>query len=110
MLIRQLVSDVKKATAPLDDVSPKSAVENLCGGSIEACSDYRGTVIGFRFHPFVAAIDAAFNDHRPLVLSPDMFWLLIVQGVARCVRAEPERLRPIFFNQETETIVTTGSC
>lgn len=42
---------------------------------------------------FFQTIVRAYADHRPLVLSPDMVWLLISQGFARYVNAHPEELR-----------------
>lgn len=48
----------------------------------------------------VAAVNAAFCDHRPLVLSPDMFWLLICQGLARHVNANSESLRRSFVEHD----------
>jgi hypothetical protein len=44
-------------------------------------------------HPLLAAVHAAFAQHRPLVLSPDAIWLTIVQGVAQHVRLHAETLR-----------------
>lgn len=35
----------------------------------------------------------AYADHRPLVLSPDMVWLIISQGFANYVDAHPEEMR-----------------
>jgi hypothetical protein len=62
---------------------------------VEACSRYHGQLVaGVHFHPVVAAIHLAFNDHRPLVLSPDMLWLLVAQGFANHVNANAEELRP----------------
>ena len=42
---------------------------------------------------FFQTIVRAYADHRPIVLSPDMVWLLISQGFARYVNAHPEELR-----------------
>ena len=42
---------------------------------------------------FFQTIVRAYAEHRPLVLSPDMIWLLISQGFARYVNAHPEELR-----------------
>jgi hypothetical protein len=62
---------------------------------VESCSHYHGRLVGgIAFHPFVAAVHRAFCDHRPLVLSPDMIWLLIAQGLANHVNAHAEELRP----------------
>jgi hypothetical protein len=52
------------------------------------------------YHPFVAALDLAFNDHRPVCISPDMIWLLIAQGFAQHVTANSETLRHRFVRHE----------
>jgi hypothetical protein len=62
---------------------------------VEACSRYHGQLVaGVCYHPVVAAMHLAFNDHRPLVLSPDILWLLIAQGFANHVNANADELRP----------------
>ena len=56
--------------------------------TVEACSSYHGQLVAdVCLHPVVAAIHLAFSDHRPLVLSPDILWLLIAQGFANHVNA-----------------------
>jgi len=47
-------------------------------------------------HPLLAAVQRAFDEHRPLVLSPDAIWLTIAGGVANHVRLHAETLRPMF--------------
>jgi len=70
----------------------------LEGRPVEACSGQHGRLVAeVTFHPVIAAIHLAFNDHRPLVLSPDMFWLLIAQGLANHVNANSEELRSRFI-------------
>jgi hypothetical protein len=97
----QDVARVEWATRPLDEISTKEAVEQLVGGGVESSSNCTGKVVGrpapregdfagggFRLllrsrgvvHPMVGAIHQAYQDHRPLVLSPDMFWLLVTQA------------------------------
>ncbi|MGA2706143.1 MAG: DUF4419 domain-containing protein [Isosphaeraceae bacterium] len=118
------VSNVKRATQPLPEVPYKEAVEALltsnkplnCPGGIEvkrsqglphvlpeapasrpveACSRYHGRLLErVAYHPVVAAAHRAFMDHRPLCLSPDMIWLMIIQGVANHINAHAEELRP----------------
>ncbi len=69
--------------------------------TIEACSQYRGRLVAFvQFHPVIAAIHKAFNDHRPLCLSPDMIWLLISQGLASHINANAEQLRARFVKHK----------
>lgn len=42
---------------------------------------------------FFQTIVRAYAEHRPLVLSPDMIWVLISQGFARYVNAHSDELR-----------------
>lgn len=61
---------------------------------IEACNRYHGKLVeGVQSHPVISALHFAFTDHRPVRLSPDMFWLLICQGVAHHINANSEELR-----------------
>ncbi len=117
----QKVSTICKGTEPLEEISMKLAIEQLVGGPIESCSDYARSVVGKPVlerkpnetalemlnrlnrghgvvHPFVHAVHHAYQSHRPLVLSPDMFWLLITQGLARHINNNPEELRKKFVN------------
>jgi hypothetical protein len=107
------VAKVSPAKAALSEVPYKTAVEALLTKPpsrwpgetrravtrptkpVEACSRYHGQLVaGVNFHPVVAAIHLAFNDHRPLVFSPDMLWLLVAQGFAHHVNANAHELRP----------------
>jgi Domain of unknown function (DUF4419) len=90
------VDDVPVASRVLPEIDPRTAIEGLAGGPVESCSDYRGALVACRFHPLVEATWAAFNDHRPLVLSPDVIWLTIAQGLAIHINQQAERLRPLF--------------
>jgi hypothetical protein len=47
-------------------------------------------------HPFLLAINTAYDKHYPVVFSPDMIWLLILQGLASHVNADAEALRKKF--------------
>src|SRR5262245_7813815 len=44
-------------------------------------------------NPLVDAVDLAFSRHLPLVLSPDVVWLTILQGFSHHVRENAESLR-----------------
>jgi hypothetical protein len=104
------VSDVEPATTVLREVAFHRAVDNLLNPhapatdelpttAIEACSDTHGPLVAnVRFHAGVAAIDQAFNDHRPLVLSPDIIWMFLAQGFANHVNAHAETLRDQFVS------------
>ncbi len=103
------VSDVSPATTPLTEVPYKEAVEALLktatpyegARSVEACARYHGHLIaGVPFHPVVAAAHRAFMDHRPLCLSPDIIWLMIIHGVANHINVNADALRSRFVRHE----------
>jgi hypothetical protein len=113
-LMVQHVALVKRAARPLDETSTKDALEQLIGAPVESCSDYTGKVVGRPasaphprddsrrqfsrgvVHPLVGAIHQAYEDHRPLVLSPDMFWLLVAQGLALHINNHADEFRNRF--------------
>ncbi|MDG3004537.1 DUF4419 domain-containing protein [Paludisphaera mucosa] len=118
------VSEVVRATTPLPEVPYKQAVEALLSTGlsesdlemaeelakqglslvlpeaprsrpVEACTRYHGRLVaGVGFHPVAAAVHLAFVDHRPLILSPDAVWLMLIQAVANHVNAHADELRP----------------
>lgn len=106
IVVAQSASVVARAEQPIPEVSPKEAIESLVRFKVESCSEYHGKVVASPYHPFVAAVHAAFSDHRPLVLSPDMFWLLIGQGLARHVNASAEELRSRFVQHDGKKQLT----
>src|SRR5215471_2816238 len=67
-----------------------------CHYDIVAQSKIATPLVGFGYHPFFQGVHAAYTDHRPLVLSPDMMWLIISQGFAQHVNANAEKLRGRF--------------
>lgn len=87
---------------PLPTVSYETAIRVTLGESsvLEAYSRDTTPLIspkeGRYSHGFVAAVHAAYRKHFPLVLSPDMIWLLVVQGLAVHVRENAEALRGAF--------------
>ncbi len=58
---------------------------------------------------FFQTIVRAYAEHRPLVLSPDMFWLLISQGFARYVNAHSDELRDqvVSHTEKMDLVVVT---
>jgi Domain of unknown function (DUF4419) len=129
------VSDVKRATALLPEVAYKEAAEaqiatakplkfrrgsdrklslDLAKGEpeapdsrpVESCSRYHGRLLaGVSFHPVVAAVHLAFRDHRPLCLTPDTIWLMIIQGVANHINAHAEELRPRIVSHQGKATI-----
>ena len=58
---------------------------------------------------FFQTIVRAYVEHRPLVLSPDMVWLLISQGFARYVNAHSDELRDqiVSHTEKMDLVVET---
>ena len=76
---------------------------------IIAKSELPDKLVSFGYHSFFNGMFQAYADHRPFVLSPDMIWLLISQGFAHHVNANPENLRHHFvdFSEKQTLVVTT---
>ncbi len=51
-------------------------------------------------HPFVNALHLAFSEHRPILISPDMIWLMICQGLAQHININAEDLRKQFVKHK----------
>jgi hypothetical protein len=51
----------------------------------------------------------AYADHRPLVLSPDMVWLIISQGFSRYVNAHAEEMRDLLVYHEGKMELVVNS-
>jgi hypothetical protein len=95
------VSDVEPATEPLEEIDYFPAVTSFLGSHVESCSCYHGKLLAWvRSHPLIGALHAAFQDHRPVCLSPDMIWLTLTQGLAAHVRVNAESLRRQFVQHE----------
>ncbi|MCB0705133.1 MAG: DUF4419 domain-containing protein [Saprospiraceae bacterium] len=69
-----------------------------------AREDY-GLISGHGQHPLVLAIQMAYAEHRPLSLSPDDMWLLILQGFATHVDLNGEALRDHFVSHEGRKVL-----
>uniref|UniRef100_A0A7S3PH88 DUF4419 domain-containing protein n=1 Tax=Aplanochytrium stocchinoi TaxID=215587 RepID=A0A7S3PH88_9STRA len=79
-------------------------------GSIEAMSkEPKGRVAVFTKQNLLAkAVHAAFYDHHELILSPDVIWLTIAQGLANHVDQNAEKLRSNFvsFEDKEEIVIS----
>src|ERR1019366_4914651 len=95
------VQQVERTTEPLPTCKTHEALNRLLACKVEGCCDYTSDCIQkVSFHPLLAAAHFAFSQHRPLVLSPDMIWVAVVQGLARHVRNHAERLRDQFVGHQ----------
>jgi hypothetical protein len=99
-------------TFRVDDVTPaETAPPTLALGEHLGAALAIGGDAGLRVldahgvHPLLAAVHAAFAEHRPLVLSPDAIWLTVAQGVAQHVRLHAEALRSRLVRHQGRSVV-----
>lgn len=63
---------------------------------LECFSRDRQPLVPAAINGFFEAVHKAYARHMPLVISPDMIWLVIVQGLARHIHENSETLRSHF--------------
>lgn len=55
-------------------------------------------ILDYNEHPVLMGFVDAYRNHRPVTISPDIIWLLILQAFSNYVGACPEKLRTKFVN------------
>ncbi|PSB54975.1 DUF4419 domain-containing protein [Chamaesiphon polymorphus] len=100
--IRFAVDDVKPAADRLPTVFARSQFEQVLTTTLLAFShdETFETIADREIHPLALAVHAAFSEHRPLVLTPDIIWLTIAQGVAQHINNNAEELRANFVSHQ----------
>ncbi|MEW6284017.1 MAG: DUF4419 domain-containing protein, partial [Candidatus Eremiobacterota bacterium] len=73
------VSDVSPATTPLPE-RYMATVMRIRLGNLESCSDFHQSVVPTR-NTLLETVYLAYSGHRPLVLSPDILWVCLLQGL-----------------------------
>ena len=103
------VHSVEPTTTPLKEQKLRDSLKYLLrinhqdpnDETILSCSGYNANAVtSVAHHPLITAVHLAFADHRPLILSPDMIWITIVQGLARHINNDPERFRDYLVSHE----------
>lgn len=91
------VDDVEPCTQPGHTIPMYESLRKKLRSDIESCSSYREQVL-FRkdYQALLAAVYTAYSHHQPLILSPDVIWLTIEQGIAHHMMVNGERLRSRF--------------
>lgn len=74
-------------------------LQKLAGLGMEATSS-NGDEFTHSNNNFVAALNTAYDQHLPLVLSPDVLWLTLAQGLSLHINNNAEELRHQFVNFE----------
>lgn len=66
--------------------------------NVIAMSEAPDSIISIGYNSFFRGMQAAYAEHRPFVLSPDMIWLLISQGFAQHINANSELMRDLIVD------------
>ncbi|MCF3110215.1 DUF4419 domain-containing protein [Niabella sp. CC-SYL272] len=64
--------------------------------SVVARSVLPEKLVAYGYHSFFDGVYRAYADHRPLVISPDMIWLLIAQGFSQHINHNAAQYRKLF--------------
>lgn len=99
-MIQFELTSVKPAEKPLITTSVLESVSKTIKKTPESCSFHDKQIIHTDYNSFVAAAHMAFDQHRPLVLNPDIIWVSIAQGLANHINMNAEELRHHFVNFE----------
>ena len=89
------VRDVEPATEPYPEVRMWDDCYRRFR-ELRGTSDFGTRLITARqasSHALINAVYLAFCDHRPLVLSPDMLWTTLLQGLTLHVELNPDAMR-----------------
>jgi hypothetical protein len=104
------VSNVKPGAERLPEITVRAAMERTAKTEILTWPKAEQLVLaGGDFHPLIAAAAIAYQQHYPLVLSPDIIWLTILQGVAQHVSNNRESLRTRFVPHDTKIELVVAS-
>jgi len=87
------VANVELAKNNLQEKSYMWAIQSRPIKRIEYCNKENYTLVPTYSHPFVNAVEYAYADHRPLILSPDIVWLLICQGFSKHIEVNNAKFR-----------------
>ncbi len=108
--IRFQVDNVETSHDRFPVMNLSSQLEKKLATTVLALShDKDFKVIPTSCHPFIAAVSQAFNHHHPLLLTPDVIWLLISQGLSEHINhhAAVVRSRFIKHHGKKELVITT---
>lgn len=87
------VSCTQLAEKPIETFPAAELMMHQTDRQCEAFGVEAKELIPTPINPFIYSAQRAFNDHRPLVLSPDIFWLTICQGLSTHINQSPEAFR-----------------
>lgn len=100
--IRFRVDEVKRADKRLPVEAAKTQLAQSLESQLLAFSHEEAfsVIAGEGIHPLAHAVHAAFSEHRPLLLTPDIIWLTLAQGFAQHINNHSEALRSQFVRHQ----------
>jgi hypothetical protein len=106
-MITFTVSEVTPAEEALPGLTLEASLAARSKRAFEASASNQATLVKAPgSHGFIAAVNAAFDRHYPLILSPDDVWLCIAQGFAAHVNLNAEALRSRLVSHQGKTTIT----
>ncbi|WP_164108851.1 MULTISPECIES: DUF4419 domain-containing protein [Sphingobacterium] len=91
---RYMINDtLLKPSNALRRVSKQALMDQLSTEEVEYFSIGPDSLVLFGAHPFLAGAFKAYQEHRPIIISPDIIWTLIEQGFARHIALYAEKFR-----------------
>lgn len=94
------VSDIELPHYKLDEISYKELISRETNDIIEAypidCQEKN--FVYSKVHPMIGALHYSFAHHRPITISPDMIWLMILQGLSKHIHYNSESIKSKIYN------------
>lgn len=91
---RYVINDtLVKPSHALQRVSKHALMDRLSTEEVEYFSISPDSLVLFGAHPFLAGAFKAYQEHRPIIISPDIIWTLIEQGFARHITLHADKFR-----------------
>jgi hypothetical protein len=76
------VSEVERAKKKLPVTRYETVLRNILKTKPEAYSRVKKDLVAKIYtHPFIGAVHLAYAHHYPLIISPDIVWLCLTQGL-----------------------------
>ncbi|XP_077992473.1 uncharacterized protein LOC144446555 isoform X2 [Glandiceps talaboti] len=96
-----MVDDVDISKEKLPTTSSAKSVVSRLNQKIESCFHGNANIVSQgQLHGLVEAVHEAYHNHYPLVLSPDMIWLCIMQGLSTHINKHTKKLRKKFVRHD----------
>ena len=89
------LTELERIVRRISGVKPESYSPPSSSSGISVRS-----VLGDDVNPFVSTVHMAYDQHYPLVLSPDAIWMCIAQGFANHVNQNAKKLRHLFVEHK----------